>query len=270
MTVHRHRTIEPPPSPSRTAADARGRAGRCPSAAFAAALAAGLLLGGAPAAGEPVFVPQGTIYAPVGVIVLKRLWEMFENPGTNPRLTDAEFSTTEYYDESLFTAEYVRLKPKGHAALRDLASPPTNPFFVDVTVTMENDEGETASGTVTFRTRYADMGRAPPPPPVLDSSKINAPPGTLVTLDAEDVFDNAGTNPRFTDAVFSTTEYYDTGRITALGYLKVKAKVAGKLNALASPPPNPFTVTATVTMANDEGQTATGTLTFETYYRRSE
>ena len=41
-----------------------------------------------------------------------------------------------------------------------------------------------------------------------------------------------------------------------------------ELNALDPRPDNPFTFTADVTMTNDEGQTASGTLTFETTYDR--
>ena len=46
----------------------------------------------------------------------------------------------------------------------------------------------------------------------------------------------------------------------------VEPKSQAQLNALASPPDWRFEVTVDVTMTNDEGQTATGTLTFVTTY----
>ena len=102
-------------------------------------------------------------------------------------------------------------------------------------------------------------------------SEVNAPPGTLVNVDA-DIFYRASTNPRFTGAVFSTLEYYNSTSIPDIysgRYLFVQVKTAAQLNAMSPPPPNPFTVTAEVTMTNDEGRTATGTITFETHYARA-
>ena len=50
----------------------------------------------------------------------------------------------------------------------------------------------------------------------------------------------------------------------------VEPKTEAQLNALASPPDWRFEVTVEATMTNDEGQTATGTLTFVTTYTRLE
>ena len=48
----------------------------------------------------------------------------------------------------------------------------------------------------------------------------------------------------------------------------MQVKSAADLNALSVPPDSPFTVTADVTMTNDERETAAGTVTFETEYER--
>ena len=99
---------------------------------------------------------------------------------------------------------------------------------------------------------------------------IDAPPGTLFATDAADVFDDAGTNPRFLSVSFSTGDYYgpDSG-VYGVGRLWVEVKSEEKLNALPSPPPSPFTVTATVTMINDALVTAKGAIEFRTTYARN-
>ena len=110
---------------------------------------------------------------------------------------------------------------------------------------------------------------APEPSFRESSSPANAPPGTLISIQADLFFDNAGTNPKITDAVFSTTEYYNTHSIGANDFLFVQTKTNAELNALSPPPSSPFEVTVDLTMENDEGQTASGTLTLETNYERS-
>ena len=85
------------------------------------------------------------------------------------------------------------------------------------------------------------------------------------------LFTNAGTNPRFTEAVFSTMDYYRSGSTGIRdGVLVVTTKSTAELNALSSPPPEPFRVTVGMTMTNDEGHTATGTFAFRTTYPRDE
>ncbi len=161
------------------------RSGR--RSAFAAVLAV-LLLAGAPAAAEPVFRAQPTLVLPLNVImsiVPGPLYPgdpgYFDNPGTNPRFTDASFSTLEWYDPG-FTGVHrgrVFMKTKDSAALNALPSPPPNPFTVDVTVTMTNDEGETASGTITFETTYSSTSASTPlPVPPVAETGPHAPPDT--------------------------------------------------------------------------------------------
>ena len=240
--------------------------------AFLAALAA-LTLGAAPAAAEPAFSETETRNAPPGNrLYITANWT-FDNAGTNPRITDAVFSTTEYYSEHGVGSGIVYLQAMTDAGLNALASPPPSPFTVDVTVTMANDEGQTAEGTVTFTTTYEraepEEEEAAPAPTFKQSGAGQAPSGVLVSIHAGQFFDNAGTNPRITDAVFSTTKYYDTHEISR-GILWVRARTDAELNALSPPPPRPFTVNVTVTMTNDEGQTAEGTIAVQTDYERVE
>ena len=205
----------------------------------------------------PSFRQQQAINAPPGTLIELGADTAFHNAGTNPAFTSAAFATAAYYDVSRIHAGRLEIQAKTVAQLNALASPPDSPFTVTAEVTMTNDEGATASGTLTFQTTYARASAA----------VHSAPPGVLVTISAADVFDNAGTNPRFTSVVYSTTDYYAVRRIRT-GRLLVQARTAAQLNALPSPPDSPFTVTAEVTMTNDEGQTATGTLTFKTTYAR--
>ena len=203
---------------------------------------------------------------------------VFANAGTNSRFTAAEFSTMEYYDDSVTAihpevTDWVNLRVKSDEELNALSPPPPNPFTVTATVTMTNDEGATATGTYIIETTYRRAASAPPEakPTAKTGVQVTALPGIVVSITAGEVFDNAGTDPKFTDVEFSTTEYYDTAdsRIQS-GRLFVKAKTAAELSALASPPDSPFTVTATVTMTNDEGQTASGTVELVTSYVTSE
>lgn len=121
------------------------------------------------------------------------------------------------------------------------------------------------------------LGAAPPafgttteaPSFKASTSPSNAPPGILISIQPDWYFDNAGTDPEITDAVFSTTEYYSTYSIGANGFLFVQTKTNAELSALSPPPPNPFEVTVDLTMENAEGQTASGTLTLQTTYERT-
>ena len=243
-----------------------------------AALAA-LTLGAAPAAATEALptlsITENRIGTPGAGHGIVAAWS-FDNAGTNPRFTDAVFSTTEYYNQHEILDGIVYLQVKTNAQLNALASPPPSPFTVDVAVTMTNDEGQTAEGTVTFETTY---NRAVPtfvpesgssaPTLKIQRDALDAPPGVTVHVEADQAFDNAGTNPVITDAVFTATEYYSEHGV-GNGIVYLKAKTAAELSALASPPSSPFTVNLTMTMTNDEGQTASGTISVRTNYERVE
>ena len=222
-----------------------------------------------------------------GILHSHKLSDSFNNAGTNPRFTEVTFDKPEYLDvptsgqivgpseadsESRF---FVRAKT--HAQLRALFSPPPSPFTVKATAAMTNDEGHTATVTVTFTTNYATqiadlpLSKTPSPSTV---DVVKMPPRTTKSVDADSLFDNSGTNPRFTAVVLSTREYYDAAGIPQsgnwAGEYVVKAKSVADLKAMDSLPANPIRVTATVTMINDEGATGTRTVTFETAYEEEE
>ena len=105
------------------------------------------------------------------------------------------------------------------------------------------------------------------------TEEMTAPVGALVSFSAhrwygEEPHSEDGTNPKITEATFSTTEYYSVHEIRN-GILWVEVKTADELNALSSPPPNPFEVEVDVTATNDEELEKTGTVTFETRYLRT-
>ena len=179
----------------------------------------------------------------------------------------------EYYSFGQISEGVLWVRARNDAELNALPAPPPSPFTVDVTVTMANDEGRTASGTIAFETPYERATPEQPdeaPAPTFSETEAlrDADPRFWKQIRADDVFDNAGTNPRITAAVFFTTEYYSVHKVNE-GRLWVRPKTSEELNALPSPPRCPFTVDASVTMLNDEGQTATGTITFETTYERA-
>ena len=154
-------------------------------------------------------------------------------------------------------------------ALNALPSPPSNPIHTPVTVSITNDEEQTFTRSVTLQTRYrriASYGTGPGQPTAIErTTAFLAPPGGEVGIYPRDVFDNAGTNPVITELSFSTTDYYKKSGIYH-GTIHLKVKTNDQLNALPSPPRSPFEVEATMTMTNDEKQTATATLTIITYY----
>ena len=221
-------------------------------------------------------ISDGDLYAPTGTLVSIAAAAFFDNAGTNPEITAAVFSTTEYYDTALVRDGEAWIQPKSAADLNALPSPPPSPFTVTVTVTMTNDEGQTATGTVSVRTNYArgsppaEPIRPPPPVPTAKSNlaPMQAPPGARVRIGPRWAFDNAGTNPKITDVVLSTAEYYTSNWIEA-GSLIVRVKTTADLNAMSPRPPSPFTVTATLTMKNGEGQQATAKVALETLYART-
>ena len=209
-----------------------------------------------------------------GFLVNVRADHWFDNAGTNPRITDASFSTTDYFSKHTIARDMLWMEIKTAAQLNAMASPPPSPFTFDVTVTMTNDEGQTASGIITYQTEYQRETPTPSQPsepeaagPTFSMTEaVTARPGFQININAADAFDDAGTNPRLTDAVFSTTTYYAWHSLSRGLYVTVKSEAA--LNALAEPPPSPFTVDITLTMTNDEGQTASGTVTLQTTYDR--
>ena len=108
-----------------------------------------------------------------------------------------------------------------------------------------------------------------------DSStlRVSAPPGVLVSISAHQWYDewtgaDDGTNPKITEATFSTTDYYDEHEVND-GRLWVQAKSDADLNALASPPSDPFEVEVDVKMTNDEDLEKTDTVVFTTDYTRN-
>ena len=100
----------------------------------------------------------------------------------------------------------------------------------------------------------------------------NAPPGILIHSFIPYHFRDVGTNPKFTQWSFSPAEHIveddtvldtlDSRRL----YFRVKS--SDQLNALDVPPPVKFTTALTVTIENDEGETASGTITLKTQYLR--
>ena len=287
IDTNRHRAVKLSSSPSSTTEGTSTRTGQRRLAALAAALAATvLLLGGTPAAAQPTPKDVGVIDIDPGEHKFRRAsgaygLGLFDNAGTNPRITKAEFSTKEYYHpgDSGIYGNSVNVVVKTTAQLNALPVPPDSPFDVTVDVEMTNDEGETAEIKLTFRTAYdRDSTTVTPAPaqptgpaPTFKSQEPvpNTPVGVAVHVNAEGYFDNAGTNPRFTKAKFSNPEYLDstiTGVHEESGLIAVKVKTAAELNAMASPPSNPFSYTLDATMENDEGHTATGKLSFTDIY----
>ena len=120
------------------------------------------------------------------------------------------------------------------------------------------------------------------PPAMPDGRNQHAPPGLLVSAAIDFIFKSngensmdLGTDPRFTDVEWSTTEYAYPGEAIgvvegAADRLVYRNKTGDQLNRMADPPPSPFYVTATVSMENDEGQTVTGCeYVFGTEYGRA-
>lgn len=268
-------------SPWSTGEGSLERASRRRAATLAATvMAAALMLSALPAvaAPNPEDPPRGKRMFPwpvaVGTLSHTTVGNEFFNAGTNPRFTDVSFATMEYYvdaDTGITDDGRLAVRVKTAAQLNGLPDPPPATFRVSTTLTMANDDGDTATTTIRISTSYT---RNPIPQPTFRTGggAVTAVPGVLVSTFIEGWFDNQGTNPRFSSATFSTLDYYDEtySGIGAHhdGYLFAQAKTSAELNALDTPPPDPFYVYATVTMTNDEGQTATGTITFETDYER--
>ena len=226
---------------------------------------------------EPTFSLTGKWYlfpAPGGASI--SAGSLFNNAGTNAKITGVEFSTAKYFRNAYVGHGKLEVVVKSAAELNAMAFPPPSRFTIDAAVTMANDEGQEASGTIPFEVVYTRTSTGTPAQPgetegptFSVTEPVWAPPGKSVEVSASRIFDNAGRSVRFTDAVFSTTDYYSVHEFDH-GQLKVQAKTAAELNALASPPPSTFEVTVEVTMTNNQGQTASGTLTYQTTYKRVE
>ena len=227
-----------------------------------------------PVTPSPTFSSAAARELSPGATVSISAAEAFDDAGTGAAFTAAEFSTTAYYSTHEIQDGSLVVQAKTAAELNALESPPDSPFTVTADVTMTNDAGQTATGTLTFSTSYEKDSTPATPvvqPTLSQTTALNAPPGTAVTVSAADVFDNAGTNPRFNKVTrpSGTSSRYSRATISNDGFLYVQARTAAELNALASPPDSPFTLALEMRMINDEGQTATGTVTFTTSYDRT-
>ena len=251
------------------------------------------MLGIAPASAGLVCSPGSTfpdgenINAPAGQLVSVAINTIFESDtenskdlGTNPNLTDVQWSTTEYIDTSETygivhgNLDHIYVQIKSADELNRLAYPPPNPFQITATVSMENDEGETFTGCdFVFGTRYARNPIAFVPTisdpegdgPTLQRTTALAPAGTSVSAFASYFFKNAGSGAELTEAEFQTLQYYDADSTgVSDGILDITVKSSADLAALPYPPPKPFEVKITLTMTNNAGETATGTVTYMT------
>ena len=254
-------------------AHSAARAGWRRAAALVVAAFAALALNAAPAVAQPTLKQNLSAFsAPAGALKGITPAEVFDNLGTNPKFTDVTFSNPEYIAQHLFRlwegTSYLVVTVKASKDLNALPSPPPSTFTFTATVTVANDEGQTATGTITLTTKYTRTSTVPLQPTFIQTDAIDVRVGALNYIAPEDVFDHAGTNPRFRRAVFSTRDYYKppTGRHTHRIWVQVKT--SEELSRLAVPPPSPFTVSVWVEMSNDEGQTAGGTLRLKTSYLR--
>ena len=198
--------------------------------------------------------------------------------GPNPNLTDVSWSTTEYFTPGATlgivhsgSVDRIFFEVKSADALNRMAYPPPSPFEITMTAGMENDDGKTASCEVTLESRYVRNPVAFVPTisdpeddgPRLKTTTALAPAGTSVSAFASYFFENAGLGAELTAAEFQTTQYYNSAGVSD-GILDITVKSAAELAALPYPPPKPFEVQVTLTMTNNAGETATGTVTYRT------
>ena len=246
--------------------------------------------------------PKGWIDSPPGKLVAVRATRIFnsdrandEDLGPGANLTGIEWSTLDYTDTDqihglldggnynrgsfIEILDRVYHETLSEDALNALDDPPPSPFKIVATVSMENDDGKTATCDFEFRSWYTiyseepEEATAPADPPgrltpvqrpTLKVTETNAPPGVTSTIFPEFLFDNPGTNLRFTDVEFDTTEYYNMDRTGfSAGLLEVTAKTEEELEALLDPP-NLFRVRVTISVRNDEGATGSGTVLYKT------
>ena len=243
----------------------------------AAALALPIALGlAAPAAAEPRALWTEAISLQGGRVIDIPAGGVFDDFGTRPRYTDVTWSTTRYLDTdgTGFSADptILRVTVLTNEALNELDPQPPNPFTFTATVTLTNDEDETASAELTFSAVYAaTSGEAATSPTFSHTNAITAIPGVKHTVRIDRLFVNPGTNPKFVVVDFSShivlLDESRTGLPDDSGgadIFTVAVKTEDELRALASPPPNVFSFEADVSMTNDEDQTASGRVTFQT------
>jgi len=242
---------------------------RAVAGTLAAALAV-LMLSAAPAGATPTATSifDSTRDMSAGETQYVPLSVMFTNTGTNPRLTSVGFTTTTCCYTASLIGNTVYLNAKSNAELREVFPPPSNPFTATLTVVMKNDEGQSASGTMSLKTQWDS--RPPAGWPTLSQSSALAPPDVEVSAFPSYFFNNAGTNPQFSNVQFSTLDYYADSSGVESGILFVKAKSEEELNDLDSPPDSPFSVGVTLQMTNDEGRVGTGTVYYTTTYTMEE
>ena len=264
---------------------------------FATALAL-TILGGLATAAEISCSPESTEpdgrnhNAPPGTLVSAPIDSIFkssrQNPrdlGTNPKLTDVSWSTTEYVDPDQTigivegVADRLFYRNKSSDDLNRMADPPPSPFYVTATVSMENDDGQTVTGCeYVFGTAYdrnpvvqvptvTPEPAVPDPIPTFKRDTALAPAGVTVTAFPGYFFEDTGTNLRFVHAKFQSKYYYNADRsgLVDSGTLEVTAKTAEELEALGEyVPPNPFYITVRLKVINDEGFSTEGTVTYTT------
>lgn len=244
------------------ACNGRGARRRCVALAPAVAVAV-LMLSGMPALAAPV-PTNASFNAPPGTLFSITVGNAFHSRGTNPRFTTYSFSATDaaYIDDSSLARGRLWVRVKSPEQLNAMDDPPPASFSTVASVTMTNDENETATGTLTFNSSYTRIAR-----PVASSTSQNAPPGTLVSSGPAECFAYTGTNPKYTSYSLDDSDYV-SGSVIASGLLFLRIKTEAELNALDDPPDETFSVIATATMTNDEGQTATCTITFNSSYTK--
>ena len=124
------------------------------------------ILGAAPAASDSSLTVR--MSAPPGVLVSISAHQWYDewtgaDDGTNPRITGATFSTTDYYDEHEVNDGRLWVQAKSDADLNALDVLPDDPFEVEVDVSMTNDEDLDKTGTVIFTTDYVRNATTPLP-----------------------------------------------------------------------------------------------------------
>ena len=234
---------------------------------------------------EPAFSDPGTVEPAPGTTLTYSVTDLFDNAGTNPVFTSVGFAQPHYLVTFGFVpsrvadrSESFDMTVKTSAQLNALPSPPPSPFTFTADVSMTNDEEQTALGTITFRTTYDRATQPPAPPPTFSlTDKVAVPPGQRIFIYIADMFDNPGAGAEIETPQVDADEralYKDISsgahHSDRFDYIMVWAWTAAQLNAMTPPPPSPFTADVAVTMNNDAGQTASGTVVLETTYVRVE
>ena len=90
----------------------------------------------------------------LAVSMSARQWydEWTGDEGTNPKITEAEFSTANTTTRTGLGMARFGCRPKTMRNLNALAVPPSGPFEVTVDVSMNNDEYRTIEDKIVFET----------------------------------------------------------------------------------------------------------------------